>query len=148
MSVQPNLRHPLSAVFLLHGLLEAPLIVQGLWFPQSLPFLGMNNTTLVLVKLLNAISLGTCITSLLCYKFFPGKRAVAMGLSLYHTVVFTVLLQAPRFIPISFGPQFEANNLTPEIAWGILHGIIGLAFGFWWQATVGVAQAARNIKTQ
>lgn len=42
-----------SAVFLLHALLEAPLIVQGFWFPQSLPFLGMNNTTLVLVKVCN-----------------------------------------------------------------------------------------------
>ena len=41
---------PSSAVFLLHILLEAPLIIQGFWYPQSLPFLGMNNTTLVLVK--------------------------------------------------------------------------------------------------
>jgi hypothetical protein len=37
-------------VFLLHVLLEAPLIVQGFWYPQSLPFLGMSNTTLVVVK--------------------------------------------------------------------------------------------------
>lgn len=83
-----------SAVFLLHILLEAPLIVQGFWYPQSLPFLGMNNTTLVLVKvddsqignccrltpfrhmqLLNAISLGTCLTSLLCYGL-PGKKCL------------------------------------------------------------------------
>ena len=80
-------------MFLLHILLEAPLIVQGFWYPQSLPFLGMNNTTLVLIKvhdfqtaivpnlrrfvisipqLLNAISLGTCLTSLLCYSL-PGE---------------------------------------------------------------------------
>ncbi|KAF9652611.1 hypothetical protein BDM02DRAFT_3109188 [Thelephora ganbajun] len=151
MSAQPNLRHPLSAVFLLHVLLEAPLIVQGFWYPQSLPFLGMNNTTLVLVKLLNAISLGTCLTSLLCYslpEFLPGKRAVAIGLSLYHTTVSTVLFQAPRFIPTTFGPQFEAYKLTPEVVWGILHGIVGLSFGFWWQATIGMAQNARNIKAQ
>ena len=84
-------------MFLLHILLEAPLIIQGFWYPQALPFLGMNNTTLVLVKvhnsqinyfywltldplatfphppqLLNAISLGTCLTSLLCFSL-PGK---------------------------------------------------------------------------
>ena len=41
---------PSSAVFLLHILLEAPLVIQGFWYPQSLPFLGMNNTTLVLAK--------------------------------------------------------------------------------------------------
>lgn len=41
-------------------------------------------------------------------EFFPGKRAVALGLSLYHTTVSTVLFQAPRFIPVSFGFQFEA----------------------------------------
>lgn len=45
-----SLISPSSVVFLLHIFLEAPLIVQGFWYPQSLPLLGMNNTTLVLIK--------------------------------------------------------------------------------------------------
>ena len=39
-------------------------------------------------------------------------------------------------------------KLTPEVVWGILHGAIGLSFGFWWQATVGMGPNARNIKAQ
>jgi hypothetical protein len=78
--------------------------------------------------------LGICIVALLCYplpgelsqllrvrghidviergymlEFLPGKRALAIGLCVYHSVVSTVLLQAPRFIPFSFGPSFEAS---------------------------------------
>ena len=52
--VAQSLTSPSSAVFLLHVLLEAPLIVQGFWYPQSLPFLGMNNTALVLIKVCNS----------------------------------------------------------------------------------------------
>ncbi|KAG1776350.1 6-phosphofructo-2-kinase-domain-containing protein [Suillus placidus] len=43
-------RSPLSAVFLLHIALEAPLALQAFWSPQSLPFLQMNNTTVVMLK--------------------------------------------------------------------------------------------------
>lgn len=37
-------------IFLLHIVLEGPLAFQGWWNPASLPFLGLNNTTLVLIK--------------------------------------------------------------------------------------------------
>jgi hypothetical protein len=77
--------------------------------------------------------LGVCIAALLCYplpgelssplrirgtrkrlnanipEFLPGKRALAIGLCVYHTIVSTVLFQAPRFIPFSFGAFFEAS---------------------------------------
>ena len=39
-----------SAIFLLHIVLEGPLAFQGWWNPASLPFLGLNNTTLVFIK--------------------------------------------------------------------------------------------------
>jgi hypothetical protein len=42
-------------------------------------------------------------------EFLPGKRALAIGLCVYHSVISTVLFQAPRFIPFSFGPFFEAS---------------------------------------
>lgn len=42
-------------------------------------------------------------------EFLPGKRALAIGLCVYHSVLSTVLYQAPRFIPFSFGPIFEAS---------------------------------------
>ncbi len=40
-------------------------------------------------------------------EFLPGKRALAMGLCVYHSSASTVLYYAPRFIPYSFGPFFE-----------------------------------------
>jgi hypothetical protein len=40
-------------------------------------------------------------------EFLPGKRSLAMGLCIYHTMVSTILFQAPRFIPHSFGPLME-----------------------------------------
>ncbi|KAG9313557.1 hypothetical protein JVU11DRAFT_5884 [Chiua virens] len=43
-------RSPLSAVFLVHIALEAPLVVQTFFSPTSLPFIQMTNTTIVLLK--------------------------------------------------------------------------------------------------
>jgi hypothetical protein len=40
-------------------------------------------------------------------EFMPGKRALAIGLCIYHSVASTILFQAPRFIPYSFGPFME-----------------------------------------
>ena len=77
--------------------------------------------------------LGVCLMALLCYplpgelsrfyvyvarakrlnpdmiEFLPGKRALAIGLCVYHSVVSTVLFQAPRFIPFSLGPFLESS---------------------------------------
>lgn len=39
-----------SAVFLLHIAVEIPIAIQGLWAPAQLPFLELNNTTLVMLK--------------------------------------------------------------------------------------------------
>lgn len=39
-----------SVVFLLHIALEIPLAIQGVWSPTSLPFVQLNNTTLVVLK--------------------------------------------------------------------------------------------------
>jgi len=39
-----------SVVFLLHIALEIPIAVQGVWSPTQLPFLQLNNTTLVVLK--------------------------------------------------------------------------------------------------
>ena len=70
------------------------------------------------------------MTSLLAYSlpdFLPAKRALAIGLCVYHSAVSTVLFQAPRFIPHTFGPFAEANKITPEVVWGIVHGVVGLS---------------------
>jgi len=104
-------------------------------------------------------------------EFLPGKRALAIGLCVYHSVISTVLFQAPRFIPFSFGPFFEASaraihlrytrttelifplsllqnryKLTPEIVWGCMHGILGLGFVAWWQGTVGYTQMLKRTE--
>ncbi|EPQ52107.1 hypothetical protein GLOTRDRAFT_117600 [Gloeophyllum trabeum ATCC 11539] len=142
-------RSPLSLIFMLHIALEIPFVIQGLWAPQALPFIQLNNTTLVMVKLYAALSLGTCIAAFLVFslpEFLPGKRALAIGLCVYHSLISTVLYQAPRFIPRSFGPLAESYNATPENVWGTLHGIVGLGMVFWWQGTVQYAQLARRAQ--
>ncbi|KAG1745232.1 hypothetical protein EDB19DRAFT_477672 [Suillus lakei] len=157
-------RSPLSAVFLLHIALEAPLALQAFWSPQSLPFLQMNNTTVVMLKvclysrfitrvvadftqLYAALVTGSCITAFLAYplpEFLPGKRALAIGFCIYHSVVSTILFQTPRFIPHTLGPFFESVNLTPEVLWGTFHGVLGLGMVVWWQATLQYAAVARG----
>ena len=53
------------------------------------------------------LSFGQYISHGYLVEFLPGKRALAIGLCIYHSTVSTVLFQAPRFIPHSFGPLFE-----------------------------------------
>ncbi|KAF5375674.1 hypothetical protein D9615_009330 [Tricholomella constricta] len=148
MSLQ-GARSPLAVIFLLHIALEAPIAVQGVWSPATLPFLQLNNTTLVVVKLYSALVLASCLTSLLCYslpEFLPGKRAFAMGLCIYHSIASTILFQAPRFIPHSFGPLMEQYKITPEIVWGVFHGFVGLGMVTWWQATLPHTAMARGTQ--
>ncbi|EIW78340.1 hypothetical protein CONPUDRAFT_108182 [Coniophora puteana RWD-64-598 SS2] len=140
-------RSPLSAVFLLHIALELPLAVQAFWSPATLPFTQMNNTTLVMLKLYAALAFGGCVTAFLAYplpEFLPGKRALAIGFCIYHSIVSTVLYQAPRFIPHTFGAFAENFNITPENLWGTFHGLLGFAMVVWWQGTLAYAQAARR----
>ncbi|KAI0631014.1 hypothetical protein C8Q77DRAFT_1130647 [Trametes polyzona] len=143
---------PFSVVFLLHIALDVPMAVQGLWSPFKLPFLQLNNTAIVFIKLYAALVTGTCIAALLCFglpEFLPGKRALAIALCIYHVTCSTVLFNAPRFIPHSFGPLAESYRATPEVIWGTLHGLVGLGFAFWWQATVQLAAAmAKAAKRQ
>ncbi|KAI0806260.1 hypothetical protein BC629DRAFT_1486556 [Irpex lacteus] len=150
---QVQLRHPLSVIFLLHIALDIPVVIQGLWTPTGLPFLDLNNTSLVFIKLYAALAGGMCAAALLCFglpEFLPGKRALAVGLSLYHVTCSTVLFNSPRFIPHSFGPVAESVKATPEHVWGVLHGLIGFGFAMWWQATVQATAMMRNqmMKTQ
>jgi len=85
---------------------------------------------LISFQLYAALVLATCGMSLLCYslpgelyaglkhtssdwltwspEFLPGKRALAIGLCLYHSISSTILFQTPRFIPHSFGPLLES----------------------------------------
>ncbi|PFH48021.1 hypothetical protein AMATHDRAFT_42541 [Amanita thiersii Skay4041] len=138
--------HPLASVFLLHIALEAPVAVQGIWSPTNLPFLQLTNTTLVFIKLYSALVFASCIVCLLAYPlpdFLPVKRALAIGLCVYHSVASTILFQAPRFIPHSFGALMEHYKVTPEIVWGTFHGLVGLGMVTWWQGTVHLAAMAR-----
>ncbi|KAG8216744.1 hypothetical protein J3R82DRAFT_6958, partial [Butyriboletus roseoflavus] len=136
-----------SAVFLVHIALEAPLVVQTFLAPTSLPFIQMTNTTVVLLKLYAAIVTATCIASALVYplpEFLPGKRALAIALCVYHSVASTILFQAPRFIPHTFGTLFESLKITPESVWGTFHGVVGFTMVVWWQLTLQYADAFRG----
>jgi len=144
---QPSFRHPFSVIFLLHIALDIPMAIQGLWAPTSLPFLQLNNTTAVFIKLYAALVAGMCAAAILAFplpEFLPGKRALAIGLCIYHVTCSTILYGAPRFIPISLGPLAESYRATPEIVWGTLHGLVGFGFAIWWQATVQMAAALRG----
>ncbi|OJT13140.1 hypothetical protein TRAPUB_10295 [Trametes pubescens] len=124
------------------------MAIQGLWSPLQLPFLQLNNTAIVFIKLYAALVAGTCVASLLCFslpEFLPGKRALAIALCVYHVTCSTVLFNAPRFIPHSFGALAESYRATPEVMWGTLHGLVGLGFAVWWQATVQIAAAMAKI---
>ncbi|SJL03671.1 uncharacterized protein ARMOST_07028 [Armillaria ostoyae] len=77
-------------------------------------------------------------------EFLPGKRALAMGLCVYHSSASTVLYYAPRFIPYSFGPFFEQYRITPENAWGTVHGLVGLGMVVWWQLTLPYVQMGQT----
>ncbi|KAF8556021.1 hypothetical protein OG21DRAFT_752320 [Imleria badia] len=140
-------RSPLSAVFLIHVALEAPLVVQTFLSPTSLPFMQMTNTTVVLLKLYAAVVAATCIASVLVFplpEFLPGKRALAIALCVYHSVASTILFQAPRFIPHTFGAWCESIKVTPENVWGTFHGVLGLLMVVWWQLTLQYAGAFRG----
>ncbi|TCD70700.1 hypothetical protein EIP91_002076 [Steccherinum ochraceum] len=146
---QVRVRHPASAVFLLHIALEIPIAIQGLLTPTSLPFLQLNNTTLVFVKLYSALVLGTCAAAFLCFglpEFLPGKRALAIGLTIYHLTCSTILYGSPRIIPMSFGILAEQYRVTPEVVWGTLHGLVGFGLAMWWQITVQMAQTVRKLQ--
>ncbi|RPD56012.1 hypothetical protein L226DRAFT_485641 [Lentinus tigrinus ALCF2SS1-7] len=148
MSQPIPVKHPLSIVFLLHIALDVPMAIQGLWSPLNLPFLQMTNTTLVFIKMYGALVAGTCIASLLCFslpEFLPGKRALAIALCVYHATCSTILFNAPRFIPYSLGDLAESYRATPEVVWGTLHGLLGLGFAVWWQATVQMAAMAAQL---
>lgn len=137
----------MSVVFLMHIFTELPLAVQGMFWPATLPFMQLNNTVVVVMKLYAALMISSCAMALLCWKlpeFLPGKRALAIGLCIYHTALSTILYQAPRFIPMSFGPWAEQLKIIPETAWGTLHGLIGLLFVAWWQLTVPIAAAVNQ----
>ncbi|KAH0835903.1 hypothetical protein J3R83DRAFT_9798, partial [Lanmaoa asiatica] len=139
--------HDRSAVFLIHVALEAPLVVQTFFSPMSLPFMQMTNTTVVLLKLYAAIIAATCIASVLVFplpEFLPGKRALAIGLCVYHSIASTILFQAPRFIPHTFGAWFESLRITPENIWGTFHGVLGFMMVVWWQLTLQYASAFRG----
>lgn len=39
-----------SVIFLIHTALEIPVAIQGVWTPSSLPFLELNNTVVIILK--------------------------------------------------------------------------------------------------
>ncbi|PVF94276.1 hypothetical protein CPB86DRAFT_876552 [Serendipita vermifera] len=143
----PNQAHPISIVFLLHILLEGPICFVALVRPETLPFLEMNNTTIIMTKLYGAILLSTLLSSFLVWtlpEFLPGKRALALQLCLYHTVVSTALWHSPRFIPITLGSGPEKMGITVERLWCITHGLMSAALGLWWHITLPYTAAIKG----
>lgn len=41
--------------------------------------------------------------------------------------------------------KLVSYRATPEVIWGTLHGLVGLGFAVWWQATVQIAAAMAKI---
>ncbi|KAK0552519.1 hypothetical protein OC845_001663 [Tilletia horrida] len=142
--------HPFNLIFIVHILLELPFGILALFFTGSLPFLDLSNTTIVFLKLFGALSAGLAVASMLVASLpdvLPGKRALVVALVIYHAASSTVLLQAPRFIPHSFGTAAEKLSVTPEHIWGCAHGLLTLAFTTWWQVTLPTTAAITKAKT-
>lgn len=101
----------------------------GLYQGKTRP--KITNDTLIRTspQLYAALVSGTCVAALLCFglagkshththlnsaliygdtEFLPGKRALAIALCIYHATCSTVLFNAPRFIPHSFGSLAES----------------------------------------
>lgn len=68
-------------MFLLHIALESPVAIQGIWSPANLPFLDLNNTSLVVLKLYAALVFASCIAALLCFSL-PGESAAQLDRSM------------------------------------------------------------------
>ena len=49
-----------SVIFLIHTALEIPVAIQGVWSPSSLPFLELNNTAVVILKVSFVCDLREC----------------------------------------------------------------------------------------
>ncbi|KAK0527764.1 hypothetical protein OC834_004297 [Tilletia horrida] len=142
--------HPVNIIWVLHIFLELPLGIIALFFTRSLPFLDMTNTTLVLLKLFGGLITGMAVGALLVAALpdvLPGKRALVVSLVIYHAAASTILLQAPRFIPHSFGTAAEKLSITPEHIWGCFHGFLTLAFTAWWQITLPQTAAISKVKS-
>jgi len=150
-SVAVQVPHPISIVFMLHILLEAPFCFFALIRPEALPFLEMSNTTLIMIKLYAGLLLSSMLSSYLVWglpEFLPGKRALALQLCLYHTIVTTALWQSPRFIPLTLGAGPESLGITIERAWCVSHGLMSVALGLWWHITLPYTAIMKAGKTQ
>ncbi|KAL9934528.1 hypothetical protein V8E36_006303 [Tilletia maclaganii] len=138
--------HPANLIFGLHILLEFPIGILALFFTRSLPFLDLTNTTLVVLKLWGALTVGLAVASLLVAALpdaLPGKRALVIALVIYHAASSTILLQAPRFIPFSLGSAAEKLSATPEHLWGCAHGLLTLGLTTWYQVTLPAVAAIK-----
>ena len=79
-------------MFLLHIALEVPLVIQGLLFSHTLPFIELNNTVMVVLKvcaivrslgwyptiplnqMYSTLSAASCVMALLCFGL-PGTSS-------------------------------------------------------------------------
>ncbi|KDN52868.1 hypothetical protein K437DRAFT_253811 [Tilletiaria anomala UBC 951] len=140
---------PFNLMWLISVSLDGPLALLGLFFTTSLPLVEMTNTTIVFAKLLSIVLLALSVASILVAglpDFLPGKRALALVLVIYHAGFSTILLQAPRFVPVSFGDMAERLNITPERTLGCMHGVVALLVTGWWQVTLPAVAAAKAGK--
>jgi len=145
------LRSPLSIIFLVHAAMDGPIAMLGAMVPEQLPFIDMTNTTVIMIKLYSCLVFGSCIASVLCYSlpdFLPGKRALALGLLMYHVTASSALFYSPRFIPFTLGPLPESLGITAERIWAAGHGLVVIGLSLWWQLTLQFTKMVKQGKVQ
>ena len=110
-----------SVVFLLHIALESPIAIQGIWSPSALPFLDLNNTTVVLLKLYSALVTATCISSFLCFSL-PGSSQLTFQHRFGSSIGFTDEAQpaSNRVPPRQKGPRDLSHGLPLLVLDGAL----------------------------
>lgn len=90
------------------------------------------------------LALSLAIVSLLLYSlpdYFPGKRAAAILLLLYHGVASSVLLNAEPFVDFAFPQSVAKHGVRVETVFGVAHGLLSLLTVSWWQASLGSVKA-------
>ncbi|CEH13587.1 hypothetical protein CBOM_01500 [Ceraceosorus bombacis] len=128
-----------SSIFGLHLLFTFPLGLLSLFSPLSLPLLEPSNSLLLLVRLYGIALLSLGVPLLLVRPLpdhLPGKRAVVLGILVYHGAITPIISQAPRVVPVSFGKLAETLLITPETALAAIHGLLAIGCLAWWQTTL------------
>lgn len=105
--IECDLSEASSIVFLVHIAMEIPLAIQGILAPSSLPFLQLNNTTIVLLKVRQGGD--RVIMSVVLFVGLGDVRSV------------TVVLWTSRYVVSDRGMNCRISSWETRIGYWVVH---------------------------